>query len=99
MKRILLLMSVMVFMVSSSYAQGFTLKSTDINGQLSQDQVLSGFGVSKNNDAGWGFLTWQMFKDFAEGMTSKQKTSVNKVTSTSRRSISSQEPIFRVIGG
>lgn len=57
MKRILLLMSVMVFMVSSSYAQGFTLKSTDINGQLSQDQVLSGFGCKGKNIS--PELNWQ----------------------------------------
>ncbi len=49
MKKILLLVIVITFVASSSYAQEFTLKSTDISGQLSQDQVFSGFGcVGKN---------------------------------------------------
>ncbi len=42
-------MIVLVLMASNTYAQGFTLRSTDLNGQLSQDQVLSGFGCKGKN--------------------------------------------------
>lgn len=44
-------------MVSNSYAQGFTLKSADISGQLSQNQVLSGFGCTGKNIS--PELNWQ----------------------------------------
>ncbi len=44
-------------MASSSYAQGFTLKSADISGQLSQNQVLFGFGCTGKNIS--PELNWQ----------------------------------------
>jgi len=44
-------------MASDSYAQGFTIKSADISGQLSQNQVLSGFGCTGKNIS--PELNWQ----------------------------------------
>ena len=49
MKKIVLFVGLLTLMASNTYAQGFTLKSADINGQLSQDQVLSGFGCNGKN--------------------------------------------------
>jgi Raf kinase inhibitor-like YbhB/YbcL family protein len=57
MKKILLLAAAITLVASICYAQGFTLKSPDINGQLSQNQVLSGFGCKGQNIS--PELNWQ----------------------------------------
>jgi len=57
MKKILLLVFALTFLSSICYAQGFTLKSPDINGQLSQNQVLNGFGCEGRNIS--PELNWQ----------------------------------------
>lgn len=45
----LVILGLMVFIASNSFAQGFTLTSPDISGQLSQQQVYSGFGCKGQN--------------------------------------------------
>jgi Raf kinase inhibitor-like YbhB/YbcL family protein len=50
MKKIALLVALFGFLViESAYAQGFTLKSDDLSGQLTETQVFSGFGCSGKN--------------------------------------------------
>jgi hypothetical protein len=50
MKTIVLIgMAMMLLVAGSASAQEFTLKSEDLQGQLSQDQVFSGFGCSGKN--------------------------------------------------
>lgn len=49
MKRILLLAALFVVSAGTAGAQGFTLKSDEIGGQLTVDQVYSGFGCTGKN--------------------------------------------------
>lgn len=50
MKKLTLIMIVLgIFGIESAYAQVFTLKSMDIGGQLTEDQVFSGFGCTGKN--------------------------------------------------
>ena len=50
MKKIALLVALFGFLViESAYAQGFTLKSDDLSGKLTETQVFSGFGCSGKN--------------------------------------------------
>lgn len=57
MKKVLLFVIAITFVATSSYAQGFTLKSPDIGGQLSKSQVFSGFGCKGENIS--PELSWQ----------------------------------------
>lgn len=57
MKKILLLVIALTFVTSICYAQGFTLKSPDISGQLSQEQIFFGFGCEGKNIS--PELNWQ----------------------------------------
>ena len=58
MKRVLLVLLLFVFFgCGNAYADGFTLTSRDISGQLSGDQVFSGFGCTGGNlspQLSWG---------------------------------------------
>lgn len=49
MKKVLLFVMAITLVAVRSYAQGFTLKSPDISGRLSQNQVFSGFGCEGKN--------------------------------------------------
>ena len=50
MKRFVLILAVLgLFGVESVYAQNFTLESKDLSGQLTANQVFSGFGCSGKN--------------------------------------------------
>ena len=50
MKKITLIMIVLgIFGIESAYAQVFTLKSMDLGGQLTENQVFSGFGCTGKN--------------------------------------------------
>jgi Raf kinase inhibitor-like YbhB/YbcL family protein len=50
MKKFIFVMVVLgVFAVENAHAQVFTLKSTDLGGQLTEDQVFSGFGCTGKN--------------------------------------------------
>ena len=50
MKKLTLVMVVLVlFGIESVYAQEFTLKSADLSGQLTENQVFSGFGCTGKN--------------------------------------------------
>ena len=46
---ILVSFGLLLFMTISANAGNFTLKSTDLSGQLTLDQVYSGFGCTGNN--------------------------------------------------
>ena len=57
MKKITLIMIVLgIFGIESAYAQVFTLKSMDLGGQLTENQVFSGFGCTGKNIS--PSLTW-----------------------------------------
>jgi Raf kinase inhibitor-like YbhB/YbcL family protein len=50
MKKFIFIMVVLgIFGIESTYAQEFTLKSTDLGGQLTENQVFSGFGCTGKN--------------------------------------------------
>jgi Raf kinase inhibitor-like YbhB/YbcL family protein len=50
MKKLTLIMIVLgIFGMESVYAQEFTLKSNDVSGQLTENQVFSGFGCTGKN--------------------------------------------------
>ena len=50
MKKIALIVAMFGMLgVESVHAQGFTLKSDDFSGQLTQNQVFSGFGCTGKN--------------------------------------------------
>lgn len=58
MKKMYLILAIALMSISSSlYAQGFTLQSSDIQGQLSNNQVLNGFGCKGKNIS--PKLTWK----------------------------------------
>lgn len=49
MKRIIISLTIIMFASNVSFAQTFTLKSTDIGGQMTLQQVLNGFGCTGKN--------------------------------------------------
>lgn len=49
MKRLLIAATVLIWIVNPGFAQTFTLKSEDVGGQMTLQQVLNGFGCTGRN--------------------------------------------------